>query len=195
MTAKRTSLKPTSKEAWAKANDRGPHVATFPSGAVLEFVIADSGALLRSGKLPEPLRITGTLASAHEGGADGYMADLVQTAIFRGGDAQATIAGAVAQGVELSHFLVAEMLVAPDVTPEEVASGMFHELDIRMLLGFAERRLNVDAAGKQLPIMLVDADFWTRFRREPGGDAGTRAGGENGTAVPGDVPQPDGGAL
>lgn len=195
MAGKRTSLRPTSKAAWAAANDRGPHLAVLPTGKVVRFQLADSAMLLRSEKLPEQLRIVAQLAAAHSDGAEGYIQDLVQTAIIRGEDASATIAATIAQGVELSHYLVAEMLVEPEVTPEEVASGMFHELDIRMLLEFAERRRNVDHAGNVLPIMVLDLERWATFRYSSPDTAGTRDGGANGADVPGDVSDTDGGDL
>jgi hypothetical protein len=177
---KRTSRKPVTKDAWAKANDAGPHLATLPSGAVVRFRIAEASALLRSGRLPEPLRITATLAGAHRDGVNGYMQDMVDTAVMRGGDAQVTIAGAINQGVELAHHLIAEMLVEPAVTPEDVASGMFHELDIRMLLEFAERRRNTDADGNVLPIVVLGPDEWATFRRVGDDAGGAGDGGANG---------------
>jgi hypothetical protein len=167
MTGK-TSPKLATRTSWAAANDRGPHIAVLPSGLktgeAVKFKVADTGALLRSGKLPEHLRVIGQLAVAHADGIEGYFADLVQVALMRGGDAQATIAAAIQNGVELGHHLIAEMLVQPQVTAEMVAEGIFPELDIRMLLEFAERKRNVDAAGNQLPIVVLDPDEWTRFR-------------------------------
>lgn len=187
MTDTDTSPKLASKADWALANDRGPHVATLPTGSTVKFELADAGMLLRSGKLPQHLRVTAQLAIAHADGIDGYFQDLVQAAIFRGGDAQTTIAGAIQQGVELSHHLISEMLVQPEVTPEEVASGMFHELDIRMLLEFAERRRDTDAAGNKLGIMLLDPERWARFRDGAGNAAGAADDGADGPDVPGDI--------
>jgi hypothetical protein len=192
----KTSSPPTvSKAEWARANDRGPHVATLPTGSVVKFEIADASMLLRNGKLPEHLRVTAQLAVAHADGVDGYFQDLVQIALMRGGDAQATIAGAIQQGVELSHHLVAEMLIEPAVTAAEVASGMFHELDIRMLLEFAERRRNIDAAGQSLPIMVLDAERWARFRHGSGDDQGAANGAADRPDVPADVPDAHRGAV
>lgn len=199
MTKPKTKVPPTvkiaSKSAWAHANDRGPHVAVLPTGSAVKFELADLSMLLRAGRVPEHLRIVCQLAVAHADGIEGYFQDLVQTAIIRGGDAQATIAAAIAQGVELSHFLVSEMLVEPKVTPEEVAAGMFHELDVRMLLEFAERRRDTDAEGNKLGIMLLDPDQWARFRNGPDDAAGAANGGASGDAVSPALPDTDAGDV
>lgn len=186
------SSRPTSKSAWKKRNDRGPHTATLPSGAVVKFMIPDSGMLLRSGRLPERLKETALLVAAHPRGADGYMEELVTTAIIAG-ERSETISRAIEQGMDLGHFLVAEMLVEPEVTSEEVADGDFHEFDIRMLLAFAERRLNVDAAGKKLPIIVLDE--WATFRNQPASPTGAADGGANGDVDPGALPDADAGDV
>ena len=191
MTAKR-SLKPTSKAAWAAANDTGPHLAGLPTGKVVKFRIPDQSALLRSGRLPEQLREVALMVAAHPEGADGYFSDLVQLATIRG-EGQETISSAIASGLELTHHLIEAMLVEPEVTAEEVASGMFHELDIRMLLEFAERRRSVDAAGNKLPIITLDE--WARFRNVPRSPEGPEPGGANGHVDPGALPDADGGDV
>lgn len=183
--------KPDSKTAWKQRNDRGPHKAVFPSGSTLEFLIADQGMLLRSGKLPDRLRTTALLCAAHPSGADGYMADLVTHATIAG--AKDEILQAVEDGMDLGHILVSEMLVNPKVTPEEVAAGDFPELDIRMLLEFAERRRNTDAAGNRLPILVVEQ--WATFRAEPNGATGIGDGGTDRLDVPATVPDADGATL
>lgn len=190
-----TSPKPSSKAAWKLANDRGPHVATLPTGCVVEFELADLAMLVRAGKLPEHLRVIAQLAVAHADGIEGVFEDLVQTAILRGADSQATIAAIIDKGLELSHHLVAEMLVHPKVEPSEIAEGMFHELDIRMLLEFAERRRDTDAAGVKLGIMLLDPTTWATFRAGAGDAQGAAHGGADGADVPGDVPDADRGDV
>lgn len=197
--SKTTSPKLATKASLAQANDRGPHIAILPTGLktgeAVKFQLVDAAMALRSGKLPEHIRVTAQLAVAHADGIDGYFQDLVQVAIMRGGDAQATIAGAIQQGVELSHHLIAEMLIQPEVTAADVASGMFHELDMRMLLEFAERRRDTDAAGNKLPIMVLDPERWARFRYGPDNTPGAVDGGANGQDVPGDVPDLDRGDV
>lgn len=190
-----TSPKPASKAEWAAANDRGPHVAVLATGRAVRFQLADLSMLIRAGKLPEELRVSAQLAVAHAEGIEGYIEDLVQLAIVRGGDVQATIAAALGQVDELSHHLVAEMLVEPEVTAEEVAAGMFHELDVRMLLEFAERRRDTDADGTRLPIMLLDPERWARFRDGRGDASGAQSGGAHGQNAPGDVPDADRGDV
>lgn len=180
--------KPVSAAGWRKRNDAGPHVATFPSGAVLRFVIPDSSSLLRSGRLPDNLRETALLCAAHPDGPEGYMSELVTAAIVAGDRAErsATVTQAIADGMELGHWLVAEMLVEPKVTAEEVARGDFPELDVKMLLEFAERRRNVDAVGHRVPVVVLAE--WARFRDELGGDEGARGGDAGGLDARGDVP-------
>lgn len=189
------------RAAWQKRSDRGPHLAYLPSGPdpdhdlPVKFVVADLSALLRAGHLPEELQVPAELMDAHEGGADGYMQDLVQTAVMRDADAQATIAGAVATARKLTHHLIAEMLVEPKVTAEEVAGGIFPELDMRMLVEFATRQRNVDAAGRRLPIIVPHEEPWARFRFERDDAAGAGDGAANGDAPGGPVPDGDGGGV
>jgi hypothetical protein len=192
MTTAKRSLRPTSKTAWAQANDAGPHLAVLPTKKVVRFRIPDSAALLRSGRLPENLREAAIIFSSHPDGTDELMRELVIAAALRG-PGQETLSNMIQAGTDLTPHLIAEMLVEPEVTPEEVASGMFHELDIRMLLEFAERLRNVDAAGNTLPIIVLDE--WATFRRQPQSTAGTGAGGDNGAEPAGDVPDPDAGDV
>jgi hypothetical protein len=171
-----TPAKPASATAWRKRNDAGPHRAVFPSGVTLKFVIPDQGTLLRAGRLPDALREVALLCAAHPDGAEGYMQDLVMQAIVTQGERSDIVTKAIESGLELGHELVAEMLVEPKVTAEEVRRGDFPELDVRMLLEFAERRRNLDAAGNQLPITVLSE--WARFRD---GTAGLNGSGDSGT--------------
>lgn len=189
MTPTERPLKPDGKGAWKKRNDSGPHVAVFPSGAVLKFAIPDSSTLLRSGRLPDRLRTTALLCAAHPEGADGYMQELVLAAVMSA-EREETVTQAIEDGIELGYVLVSEMLVEPKVTPEEVKAGEFPELDVRMLLEFAERRRNLDADGNRLPI--VPLHDWARFRDEPKSAEGADDGGANGSAAGEPVPESDG---
>jgi hypothetical protein len=119
----------------------------------------------------------------------------VRTSIFSGGEAQETVAGLLRQGLELTNHLIAEMLVEPEVTPEDVASGMFHELDLRMLIEFAQRVRDRDAAGKKLPIVVLDPRVWQPFPGVGSDPGGARDGGANGADAPGGVPDADGGDV
>lgn len=188
----RRTLKPTTKSAWAKSNDAGPHLAVLPSGAVVKFTIPDAGALLRAGRIPTHLREAALIFTSHPDGTDELMRELVVTAALRG-PGQDTIANVIEAGRALADVLVAEMLVEPEVTVEEVAGGIFPELDIRMLLEFAERLRNVDADGNQLPITTLDA--WAGFRRQPAGTGSTANGDDPGHDDGGTVPDADEGAL
>ena len=193
--------KSLSKTAWQRRNDRGPHKAWLPSGpnpdadAPVTFVVPDLSMLARNGHIPEELQITAELMSAHRDGPEGYSEDLVQTAIMRGGDAQSTIAGAIKTARDLTHHLIAEMLVEPKVTAEEVAAGMFPELDMRMLVELATRTRNVDAAGRRLPIVVPTEERWATFRVERTGTEGAGDGGDNGKDPAGAPAGADGGAV
>lgn len=183
-----TPLSPDSKRAWKARNDSGPHTAVFPSGAILTFRIPNESTLLESGRLPDQLREIALLCAAHPEGPEGYMTDLVHQAMFRV-ETQQQVTQAIEAGMQMQHHLVAEMLVDPTVTPDEVAAGEFPELDIRMLLEFAERRRNTDAVGNRLPVVVLRD--WASFRDEPESAAGTGAGGEGGPVNGADVPDPD----
>lgn len=189
--AKQSSLKPTSKEAWAKANDAGPHLAALPTGKVVKFRIPDAGALLRTGGLPEELREVALVCAAHPDGPEGYFTDLALVATRRGDMGE--ISKAIERGLELRRVLVAEMLVEPEITAEEIEQGLFHEFDIEMLVEFAERRRSVDAAGNALPIITLDE--WARFRNVPASPTGPEPGGANGHVDPGAVPDADAGDV
>lgn len=187
-----TKSKPrvTSKQAWLAANDAGPHVAVLPSGVTVKIRIPDSSALLRSDALPERLRESALYFSSHPDGPDELMRELVIAASVRSdGPAQDAITRMIQTGNELTPFVIADMVVEPSLSPDDVAEGRVPELDVRMLLEFADRRRNVDAAGNELPIKLL-ADM-APFRLQPE----RREVAGNGTAdadePAGAVPEPD----
>lgn len=192
MNAVPPTLKPSSKTAWLKANDAGPHLAVLASGTVVKFRIPDSSALLRSGHLPDALRDAAVIFTSHPEGTDELMRELVITAAIRG-PGQDTLARMIQAGKDLTPYLISDMLVEPKISPEEIADGLLPDLDVKMLLEFAERRRNVDAAGNELPIITLDA--WAIFRREPVREAGARAGGEDGSESAADLPDPDPGDV
>lgn len=162
------------KTAWKKASDAGPHVATLPSGTQVTFTIPNSTALLRADMLPDRLAEIAIMAAAYPDGAEGYMADL-GLAAMRDPNEAAKLKEALRQGLELRDWLVSQMLVDPALTPEEVGSGDYPQPDIDMLISFAERRTNVDAAGVKLPIQILEE--LAEFRPESSGDADVEAGG------------------
>ena len=184
----RRALRPTSKDAWAKKNDAGPHLAVLPSGAVVKFRIPDSSALLKAGRIPEQLREAAIIFTSHPDGTDELMRELVITAALRG-PGQDTLASVIKAGRDLTPHLIAEMLVSPEVTPEEISEGLLPELDVRMLLEFAERLRKQDAEGNVLAITTLDE--WASFRREPARDAGAGNGGSPEPLADGAVPNAD----
>jgi hypothetical protein len=147
----------------------------------VKFSVPDSGALLRSGKLPEDLREAAVIFTSHPDGTDELMRELVITAAIRG-PGQDTLARMIQAGNDLTPHLISEMLVQPKVTSEEVAAGVLPPLDVKMLLEFADRRRSVDAAGNELPITTLEK--WATFHHQPDRRAGTGDGAANG-AEPG----------
>lgn len=186
------STKSDSKTAWKQRNDAGPHTAVFPSGARLTFRVPDDSALLRAGRLRDELRTTAVLVAGHPGGAEGYMADLVTHAMLDA-EREQRVVQVIEHGLEIQNELVAEMLVEPKVTAEEVGRGDFPAMDVRMLLEFAERRRDTDAAGNRLPVIMLSD--WAGFRDGRNGSAGVAEGGAGGDEPGGDVPDADGGAV
>ena len=191
-TAKKPKRRADSKQAWKGRSDAGPHTAVFPSGATLTFRIPDQAALLRSGKLPDRLRRTAILCAGHPAGPEGYMADLVVQAMLSAERAE-LVEQAIEDGIRLQHLLVADMLVDPQVTPDEVEAGEFPQPDIDMLLEFAERKRDRDAAGNRLPVIVLRD--WASFRDEQPGADSPGDGGHGGHDPGADVPDADGGAV
>lgn len=189
MTGKTKRPRSSSKQAWKGRSDTGPHTAVFPSGATLTFRIPDQAALLRSGKLPDRLRRTAILCAGHPAGPEGYMADLVMQAMISAERAE-LVEQAIEDGIRLQNILIAEMLVEPQVTADEVEAGDFPEPDLRMLLEFAERKRDRDAAGNRLPVIML-AD-WATFRGELQGAGSAGNGGDGGDEHGAAVPDADG---
>ena len=179
---------PTTKAAWAKRNDAGPHLAVLPSGATVRFRIPDQAELLKAGRLPEELREAAIIFTSHPDGTDELMRELVLMAAMRGAG-QDTLASVIKAGQDLTPHLIAAMLVEPEATAEEVAEGLLPQYDVRMLLEFAERLRNVDAQGNRLPILTVDE--WATFRRERARPDGPGNGGAPEPLAAGAVPDPD----
>lgn len=183
------------KSVWKSKNDRGPHTAVFPSGVELTFILPDETALIRADKLPDRLMEIALFSAAYPDGVEGYMADVAVRAVNSPDDAEANarLKKSVKDGLEMRDWLVAEMLVDPEVTPEEVAAGEFPKADIEMLLEFAERRRNTDAAGNRLPIVVLEE--YARFRDLPGGGTGGELGEGDEPAVQGAGVGADGGEM
>ncbi len=188
MSTKPKTPRVTSKSAWLAANDAGPHVAVLPSGKAVKIVIPDTSALLRSDALPERLKESALVFTSHPEGADELMRELVITAALRG-PGQDTLARMIQAGNDLTPYLISDMVVEPKITAEDVANGLLPPLDMRMLLEFADRRRNVDAAGNELPISTLAE--WDSFREKPDSRAGAGDGGANGSEPDDTVSDPD----
>ena len=117
------------------------------------------------------------------------MGDLVVQAMLSAERAE-LVEQAIEDGIRLQHILVAEMLVDPQVTADEVEAGEFPQPDIDMLLEFAERKRDRDAAGNRLPVIVLRD--WATFRDEQQGPGGAGNGGHGRDEPGADVPDPDG---
>lgn len=194
---KKRSARADRKSDWKSRNDRGPHKAVLPSGMEVSFVIPNETQLIRAELLPERLMEIAVVTSAYPGGADGYMEAVAVGAVNAPPEqrdvAQANLKTTVQQGLELRDWLVAEMLVDPKVTVEEVAAGDFPDLDIEMLIEFAERRRNTDARGNRLPIAVLEE--YARFRDDTDGDSDREPGGSDRPDDPGIDAGPDSGDV
>ncbi len=140
----------------AASRDRGPHTATFPGGLVLRFQIPDAGKLARAGKLPDRLKKVALICAAHPDGPDGYMADVAFRAIAAG-TFEESMAEQIQAGLDMASWLISEMLVEPTFTADEIDDGALAEPVKQMLLEFAERKRDTDAAGHKLPIITLEA--------------------------------------
>lgn len=197
MSKTKTRPRLVTKSRWLAANDAGPHYAVLPSGldpdgdhSYVRLTVPDPAALTRSGKLPKELHEAAVVFANHPDGPDELMREIVVSAAVRGAG-QDALARLISAGEELGYHLIAEMLVEPEITVEEAKT--LPEMDRRMLLGFAERRRNVDAAGNRLPIITLDD--WLSFRARPDDLPSAGNGGEDGAEPAGDVPDADEGDV
>lgn len=177
---KTTPIPHSGKGAWKARSDTGPHTATLPSGQQVRFIIPDSNALITSGRLPEELTEIALYAASYPDGAEGYVADLSVRASMGAENATEKLKQAYEHAVLLGHWLVAHMLIAPEITPEDVPE--LPPLDVRMLLELGERKRNTDAEGVRLPIAMLEE--YHRFLSEPAGAPSDGDGAGVGAGVP-----------
>lgn len=112
------------------------------------------------------------MASANPDGPQGYVEDLASLAIRSNGLDEANLAWiklseVFPQAAEMKNWLVSHMVVSPPIEPEDVKE--LPKQDVLMLLDFAERRRNTDAAGVVLPIVVLEE--FSSFRDESAGAA------------------------
>ena len=180
------------KGAWLDSNDLGPHRVVVPTmvgtGRGVMLLIANEGVLIRSGRLPADLTEAALIGIGNEDGIEGYMADLALIAAHSdNAEARQRLASTMRHAVDLKDWLLAECLVDPKLTPEEVAA--LPEQDRELLLAIIERKRNTDAEGNVLPIALV-SDF-ARFRRFGTGADADGARDRDGADVPAPHTRPD----
>lgn len=164
------------KDAWKARTDRGPHKAVLPSGIEVTFIVPNSNELIRADRLPDRLAQMAIMAASYPDGTQGYLGDLAVSAIHDE-DAAVKLKAALKDGLELHDWLISHMLVAPKLTAEEVGSGDFPQPDLEMLIEFAERRRDTDAAGTKLPIVVLETLATFRDGAAGGTDAAAGANG------------------
>lgn len=120
-----TDSKPTkTKSAWIKHKIHEDIL--LPSGMYVDISIPNLPAMIKSGQLPNPLLDVATKAATDQE---------VPEDLFEKLD-------------ELNTFLVSKTVVKPEITVDEVNDLPAEDLD--MLIGFATRSRDLDAAGNHI---------------------------------------------
>ena len=134
----------TSKATWGEL---AVHTVTLPSSAVVKIKIPDLSVLVSGGAVPEQLKLAAMreLSEQLRGLSPG--ADLEQ------GQPDADVEEEhITSLVELTRWLVVTMVVEPELTEEDVTSGLIPSEDIEMLAEFASRQRVTDARGVRLGV-------------------------------------------
>jgi hypothetical protein len=120
-----TTTPKTTKTSWKKA---AVHEITLPSGTVISIKLPNLSLMMKTGNIPNGL------IDAAVGAQDGSEAKLTREMIESQWD--------------FSAFLVAHTVVDPQLTEEEVAE--IPAEDIEMIVEFATRQRDIDAAYKHI---------------------------------------------
>jgi hypothetical protein len=124
---------PLSKSKWKAAKT---HEVTLPSGAEVKIELPDLAKLIKGGQVPNDLLDVATKVGA------GQKIEAEEDT-----DKRKELLG---QASDFNAFLVAQTVVEPKVTVEEVAAGDIPAEDADYLVQLALRRTDFDAAGKHL---------------------------------------------
>lgn len=128
----------------------GVHTITVPTGATVRIRIPDLSLLIAEDALPEDLR-----GSAMEELLGAVMGLSVQqpNGDTAGEKPKVTLERDDLKRLgELHYFMVAQMLVEPQVSIEELKAGGFPNEDLELLTELAMRRRSTDARGKTLGV-------------------------------------------
>lgn len=163
-----------SASAWKKRG--APHRITLPSGQRVLARVLGLATLARLEGLPEDLTDSVVLhvTNLERGGLPAVIgAELGK--VETDPEAAARVQKYVADFGVLTRYLVAEALVEPELSVDELTQ--IPEDDLEMLMRIATGRQAFDAAGVRIGVEPVDA--WATFRHEHGCD-----GGELGSDTP-----------
>jgi hypothetical protein len=148
-----TLVGPSSLDAWREA---GVHLAQLETGAWVKFRFPDLSELAAAGKVPEELKAIALARIARE------LKLLLEPGEELPEDAEATMdQEKMAANAELNYWLLSQMLVEPEISPEEAAS--LPTEDRTLLIDLAERTRDTDARGV---VMGVVPQSWGAAFRE-----------------------------
>lgn len=154
--AQRGPQQVSSVDAWKK---RGVHEGvTLPSGAVVTLRLPNIPNMVKTGTLPNPL----LEAAMQQQGAEKITKEVVEST------------------ADYVKFIIPQMLIDPQVSEDDVPELPYE--DIELLIAFANRSTDIDAAYRQLGGL----DKLDRFREARGIWAAAEAdedGGEDGEAA------------
>lgn len=154
----------TSKKDWTALR---VHTLTLPSGAVVRAMIPDLSLLIAADAVPDSLRGIAM---------EELMGDIVAMRIEAGTDQnkpEVTLdKEKLSKLADLHYWLVAEMLVEPKVTVEELRDPETRppNPDLEMLTAIATRERDEDAAGRTLGVMPLSKVARFRHFHECGPD-------------------------
>ena len=143
----------SSAEAWKR---RAQHDGvTLPSGAVVSIRLPNVPQMVKTGQLPNEL----LAAAMQHQGKDEITKEIIEST------------------ADYVQFIIPQMLVEPEIAPEDVPELPYE--DIELLIAFANRSTDMDAAYRQLGGL----DTVGRFREARGiwtSPEDDEAGGEDG---------------
>jgi hypothetical protein len=151
----------TPADVW---RERTIHTVTLPSGSVAKIRIPGIGTILAAGELPTHLIGLALLDMSHPTGA----ASALQEALADTLDEQKR-EETLAEVQKLHEYrcrIVAEALIDPALTVEEVMSGEYPEDDLAMIAAIVQRLRAFDAKGVRIGVEPLDR--WAMFHREHG---------------------------
>ncbi len=148
-----------SKSAWAK---RAVHAITLPSGMAVKIRIPNLGQLIKRDMIPQRLQgvalqqiLTGAALGPDTAGAENGASPEEKV------EAQREMVRGL---IELTEWLVVEMVVEPKIELDDLPG--FPQEDLDMLVSIAQRERDTDALGVRLGVTALSR--WEVFRRHHG---------------------------